>query len=35
MAPISYVLITRHKEEMNYEQSVTLSLQIMELFEKN
>ena len=35
MAQISYVLITRNKEEMNYEQSVTLSFKIMELFEKN
>ena len=35
MAQILYVLITRHKEEMNYEQSETLSLKIMELFEKN
>ena len=35
MTQISNVLISRHKEEMNYEQSETLSLQIMELFEKN
>ena len=35
MAQISYVLITRYKEEMNYEQSETLSIKIMELFEKN
>ena len=35
MAQISYVIITRLKKEMNYEQSVTLSLRMMELFEKN
>ena len=34
MAQISYVLITRHKKEINYEQCVTLLLLIMELFEK-
>ena len=35
MAQISYVPITRHKKEMNYEQCIKLLLEIMELFEKN
>ena len=33
MAQIAYIRITRHKKEMNYEQSVTLLLYMMELFE--
>ena len=35
MAQISYVLITRQKKEMIYEQCVNLSIKIMKLFEKN
>ena len=31
MAQISYIIITRHKKEMNYEQSVTLSLDVKKL----